>query len=230
MADDRFKDALSGLSRSLGERMASHPDPVGEAMERRAAIQAEFDRQERQRRWLLGGVAAALASAGVTLLILLLVWPPGTPSAVVATAVAPPPPAPLVVEAMLPAPPELEPVVVEVPPPSSPPPLSRDEVREVQTRLLDFGFDPGPLDGDAGRLTKTAVLKYQEKRALAQTGKPDRALLDQLRRDPAPKVERPPEVAQRGPRPQPARRSSDPFAFLHSADNDLTRWLNSLSR
>ena len=302
MADDRFKDSLAGLSRALGERAASHPDPVGEAMERRAAVLAQFEKQEHQKRWLLGGAAAALASAGVTILILFLVWPPGSPSPVLPSigapatraaavvAVEPPPPPPIVVAAA-PAPPPAEtaePVVVEpsvspasvpavsappapapaasVPPaleppapapaasvPPAPAPLGRGEVREVQTLLLRFGFDPGPVDGAAGRLTEAAVAKYREQRALPQTGKPDRAVLDQLREDTAPKVDPAPQVAERPSwkepeyreptyrepayvapvparvAPAPARQGSDFLGFLRNADNNISRWLYSLN-
>src|SRR5882757_9386835 len=106
MADDRFKDSLAGLSRVLSERAASHPDPVGEAMERRAALLAQFDKQEHQTRWLLvGGAAAALASAGVTILILFLVWPPGSPSPVLPSIGAPATRAAPVVAAEPPPPP-----------------------------------------------------------------------------------------------------------------------------
>ena len=112
-------------------------------------------------------------------------------------------------------------------------------MKEVQTLLLRFGFNPGPVDGAAGRLTEAAVSKYQEARALPPTGKSDRALLDQLREDPAPKVDPPPQVAQRAqrrdpqpqpqPQPQQQRRASDPLEFLRTADGNITRWLNSLS-
>jgi peptidoglycan hydrolase-like protein with peptidoglycan-binding domain len=133
----------------------------------------------------------------------------------------------------------------EAPPTPAPAPLGRGEVREIQTLLLRFGFDPGPVDGAAGRLTEAAVSKYQEARALPQTGKPDRALLDQLREDPASKVDPAPQVAQRpswkepGYRepaykepahvaPAPPRQGSNFLGFLRNADNNLSRWLNSL--
>ena len=89
----------------------------------------------------------------------------------------------------------------EIPPSPSPAPaLGRKEVREVQTRLRALGFNPGPVDGDAGRMTATAVTAYQEKRGLPQTGELDRALLDQLRQDPEPKAAPAPQVAQHAAR------------------------------
>ena len=102
----------------------------------------------------------------------------------------------------------------------------------MQKRLAGFGFDPGPVDGNSGRLTEAAVGRYQEKRALPRTGKPDRALLDQLRQDPAaPKVDPPPQVVQRSLQSNPPpRNASGPLDFLRTADSNISRWLNSLSR
>ncbi|MFI4998726.1 MAG: peptidoglycan-binding protein [Reyranellales bacterium] len=104
--------------------------------------------------------------------------------------------------------------------------LQRDEVREVQAKLRSFGFDPGPIDGSPGRMTKGAALKYQQNRAHLQTGEVDRQLLEQLRQDPAPQV-----VAQRAARPTARRaRPSDPFESLRVAGDNITQWLNSLTR
>ena len=49
------------------------------------------------------------------------------------------------------------------------------EVREVQQRLTDLGFDPGPIDGQFGDLTRQAVwafekLVLQTRRATSATG------------------------------------------------------------
>jgi Putative peptidoglycan binding domain len=121
-----------------------------------------------------------------------------------------------------------QPAAVE--PAPNPAPLRRDEVREVQTRLLSFGFNPGPLDGAPGVMTEEAVMHYQRHRGQAQTGTIDRQLLEQLRQDPAP------QVAQRAARPDtratrsPAARRSDPFEPVRAAGNRLGQWLDSLMR
>lgn len=113
------------------------------------------------------------------------------------------------------------------------PPLQRVEVREIQTKLRAFGFNPGPLDGVAGRSTQAAIMHYQQSRELPQTGTVDRQLLEQLRQDPAPEVVAP-QVAQRPARPARApaasRSSSDPFDPLRTAAQDFERWLQSLGR
>jgi hypothetical protein len=262
MADDRFKSSIAGLSRALGKRVACHSDPVGEAMERRAAVQAEFARQEQRRTWILGGSAAVLGVMGVVTGILYLARAPDIPGIAPATAVAQapepptppvvvPPPAPVqIAVAETEAPPAPAPLARAEPASAEPPPvvasLTRDEIRELQTRLARFGFDPGPFDGDAGRLTHAAVEQYQQTRGLPDTGAPNRVLLDQLRQDYTLPVEapRPPvRQAQRSWRQEPApapapayqgappaRRPSGFLESLRSADNSLSRWLNSLSR
>jgi Putative peptidoglycan binding domain len=110
-------------------------------------------------------------------------------------------------------------------------PLGREDVREVQTRLLSFGFNPGPIDGTPGPMTEGAVMHYQENRAHRQTGKVDRQLLEQLRQDPAPRI------AQRAVPPAASRavsyrraRPADPFAPVRTAGDRLGRWLESLVR
>jgi Putative peptidoglycan binding domain len=115
-------------------------------------------------------------------------------------------------------------------PAPNPAPLRRDEVREVQARLLSFGFNPGPVDGVLGVMTEEAVMHYQRHRGQVQTGTIDRQLLEQLRQDPAP------QVAQRAARPDaratrsPAARRSDPFEPVRAAGNRLGQWLDSLVR
>ena len=108
--------------------------------------------------------------------------------------------------------------------------LGPAEIREIQTRLRAFGFNPGPIDGHAGRTTQAAIMRYQQGRALPPTGTIDQALLEQLREDPAPQV-----VAQRPPRPGPRAtmappRRADPFDDVRAAGNRLGRWLDSLAR
>lgn len=155
----------------------------------------------------------------------------------------PVPPAALAIESVVA---EVAPVTASEPAPvgpapvgpesAEPPPLRRDEVREVQTKLYSFGFNPGPIDGAVGSMTRAAIAHYQQNRDQPQTGTVDRELLEQLRQDPAPQVAAP-QVAQRPARPGPARatgssaaRSSDPFEPLRTAANRFEQWVQSLGR
>jgi peptidoglycan hydrolase-like protein with peptidoglycan-binding domain len=45
---------------------------------------------------------------------------------------------------------------------SPPVPRSQEEIRLLQLRLQDAGFDPGPFDGVMGAKTKVALEQYQE--------------------------------------------------------------------
>jgi peptidoglycan hydrolase-like protein with peptidoglycan-binding domain len=50
----------------------------------------------------------------------------------------------------------------------------------VQKRLRELGYDPGPVDGQVGPRTTTAIQTYQERGGLAVDGQPSMALLDHL--------------------------------------------------
>ena len=41
-------------------------------------------------------------------------------------------------------------------------------VQRVQTRLKALGYEPGPIDNILGSQTKTALIKYQKDKNLAQ--------------------------------------------------------------
>ncbi len=166
---------------------------------------------------------------------------PATIPAPPPAASTPSPPVPLAAPAIVPVVTEVAPATTSEPAPVSPapaepPPLRRDEVREVQTKLYSFGFNPGPIDGAVGSMTRAAIAQYQQNRDQPQTGTVDRELLEQLRQDPAPQVAAP-QVAQRSARPGPARatgssaaRSSDPFEPLRTAANRFEQWVQSLGR
>jgi hypothetical protein len=252
-SEEEFKRSMAGLSRSLEERAALHPDPVAEAAARRATLQARFRAEARRRRWMIGG--AALAAAGVAAAIVFVAAPPAppvsstpaevaqvqAPAPVVTAAVSPPAPEPPPSPQAAPSSDAVAAAPVGVPEPAAPPPaLARDDIKEIQTRLLSFGFNPGPLDGDVGRMTVGAVMNYQQQRGRAQTGQLDRELLDQLRQDPAPKVAaaRPQSQQSRTRRaPQrmtgsspPQQPRSDGLDFVRDADAKISRWFQSLSR
>ena len=65
--------------------------------------------------------------------------------------------------------------------PASP---DRGLVLAVQRNLARIGLDPGPLDGQLGGRTTKAIQAYQGARGLAADGRPSRALLDRLTREP----------------------------------------------
>jgi peptidoglycan hydrolase-like protein with peptidoglycan-binding domain len=179
--------------------------------------------EARRMRWMIGIAGAALADSCVTASIDFLAVP-SEPAGMVQT----PTPAP-VVTAAVPTP--LPEVIVPQPAIAPSPALGRDDIKEIQTRLLSFGFDPGPLDGKLGRMTVIAVMNYQQQRGRAQTGQLDRALLDQLRQDLAPKVaaSQPQQLrTSHAPPPQQQRRS-DGLDFVRDADARLSRWFQSLS-
>lgn len=50
------------------------------------------------------------------------------------------------------------------------PPMTGSIVRKVQKALLEKGFDPGPLDGSYGELTRAAVLAFQSTRGMVVDG------------------------------------------------------------
>jgi len=54
------------------------------------------------------------------------------------------------------------------------------DVRMVQEKLKDKGFDPGPVDGRWGPRTASALGEYQRKESLTVTKRMDRETLDKL--------------------------------------------------
>jgi hypothetical protein len=59
-------------------------------------------------------------------------------------------------------------------------PSQRDLVREVQLKLSDAGFDPGPADGLMGPRTRDAIRGFQEAKGLAVNGRLDEATQEAL--------------------------------------------------
>ncbi len=205
--DESFRQSMADLSRQLAARTApSAPliDPqldVERAPERAEPERAEPEqpeprRQVARRRSLAPVMAFALGvaiAAGIHAFLAKAPPPPQAPSVAAATsppeappqptvtAVAPPPP--MIVD----PPPATAPVVVPAPEPVAPAPqgkLEIYEVMEMQTRLKAIGLYPGPLDGVVGTLTKAAIKRYETSKNQPQTGKLDRELLKQLRREP----------------------------------------------
>lgn len=60
------------------------------------------------------------------------------------------------------------------------PMVSRDTVKQAQSKLHDAGLYSGPIDGLAGPKTHRAVLAYQKKQGMTQTGQLDTATVNSL--------------------------------------------------
>ncbi|MFA4913739.1 MAG: lytic murein transglycosylase [Burkholderiaceae bacterium] len=66
--------------------------------------------------------------------------------------------------------------------PTDDPGLSRAQVREVQTRLIDKGYDIGTPDGIPGAKTRMAVQEEQRRAGLPENGRVGRKIYDLLHR------------------------------------------------
>ena len=58
--------------------------------------------------------------------------------------------------------------------------LTKDQIRQIQERLIAEGVDPGPTDGVMNSRTEAALRQYQEKKGLPTSGAADEATLKQL--------------------------------------------------
>ena len=57
---------------------------------------------------------------------------------------------------------------------------TRDQVRDIQTRLTVLGHRPGPIDGWMGRRTRKAILAFQKKEKMSEDGNVSEALIAAL--------------------------------------------------
>ena len=245
------------LAERLARQRAA--DPAAAAAARRAALLAYDQARERRLIVALSVVLAATVAASVGYFVSTIDSRPVLPLASAAASPQPAPPvetaaavpAPAALDSApsaSPAPaasagdtPAAEPATAETAQAAdsqaapvngtpNPAPLQRNDVREIQAKLRSFGFNPGPVDGNPGRMTEGAVRRYQQDRGQPQTGEIDNALLQQLRQDPAPPAVQ--QVAQRAARParSPAPRRSDPFEPVRAAGNRFGQWMDSLVR
>jgi peptidoglycan hydrolase-like protein with peptidoglycan-binding domain len=60
------------------------------------------------------------------------------------------------------------------------PDMQEGDIRQVQARLKEAGFNPGPVDGQLGAQTREAIKEYQKAHGLPQTGKLDEPTRDLL--------------------------------------------------
>ena len=58
---------------------------------------------------------------------------------------------------------------------------SQNRVQQIQQLLATEGFTPGPPDGLMGTRTVQAIIAFQRREGLAQTGRPDLPVLERLR-------------------------------------------------
>ena len=259
--DEVSKRSLADLARRLAERAAQQRavDPSAAAAERRAALEA-YD-QARERRLIVGlSVAVAVTvGAGIAYLVSTVNSRPVPPLTNVAArpepasslertsaapaAASPDSPLPAASVAYTPAveaAPAPAALAADKPPAPvaatpSDAPLRRDEVREIQARLRSFGFNPGPVDGAAGRMTEGAVRRYQRDRARPadRRDRPPTAGASSVR-IPLPRLPSKSPSAPHGltvVRPHSSRpRRSDPFEPVRIAGNRFGQWLESLTR
>jgi hypothetical protein len=54
-------------------------------------------------------------------------------------------------------------------------------IGEIQSRLYELNFDPGPLDGNSNDSMKQAIREFEAKNNMAQTGEPTQEILRRLR-------------------------------------------------
>ena len=54
-------------------------------------------------------------------------------------------------------------------------------VSDIQRRLAERGYDPGPVNGQRGEQARNAALEFQRDAGLAETGVLNQALLDALK-------------------------------------------------
>ena len=77
-------------------------------------------------------------------------------------------------------------------------------VEQVQKKLTELGYDPGPVDGKMGKKTAAAIKSFQKDNNLSETGKIDEATLAKFGLK-APKAEAAPKKSEPAPKPTPKK-------------------------
>lgn len=83
--------------------------------------------------------------------------------------------------------------------PRAPEPTEAVDIAEVQSRLTDLGYKPGPVDGTWGRRSQTALDRFRSDQGVGHSGNPtgeDVALLREVLEPPT--AEETPEIAAAG--------------------------------
>jgi peptidoglycan hydrolase-like protein with peptidoglycan-binding domain len=101
--------------------------------------------------------------------------------------------------------------------PGAQPQAKSDLVAQIQSNLVRRGLYDGPVDGVIGPKTQAAIMFYQETRGLPETGDPEPAVLDLLKKDNAEfnviPPDRPADVTG-AIASKPAQKPADPVAAL----------------
>ena len=71
-------------------------------------------------------------------------------------------------------------------------------VKKAQRRLNDLGCNAGPADGNVGQWTRSAVIRFQSRHGMAQTGKLSKRVRKRIHRDNAKRCDRRPVPARSG--------------------------------
>jgi peptidoglycan hydrolase-like protein with peptidoglycan-binding domain len=132
-----------------------------------------------------GAVEARRSSGPVTLTLASLIDtdPPATQADAQPSTPAPKPAATLLPGRMVGIARSIDRLLIEQP--ESPPPnRQQDLVRQVQSELAALGYAPGPADGDAGMLTRAAILAFEHDRGLPAMAEATDGLLLALRMPP----------------------------------------------
>lgn len=61
------------------------------------------------------------------------------------------------------------------------------DIQIIQRKLLNAGYKPGNINGVFGLKTSQAIIKYQKKHGLPQSGFPDDKFIEHLDKNPASK-------------------------------------------
>jgi len=76
---------------------------------------------------------------------------------------------------------ESQPAVPAVAPPTDDEPIQGNrQIFLIQKSLREMGYDPGPVDGQVGPRTTSAIQAYQRRAGLSVDGQPSAALLDHM--------------------------------------------------
>ena len=97
-------------------------------------------------------------------------------------------------------------------------------IQQIQQMLIGEGFDPGPADGVLGGRTVTALLAFQRRAGLPQTGRPDAAVFDALATRAAARANPAANAAPASAPPAPAAAGTSPEAPEAPSPLADTRW------
>ena len=89
-------------------------------------------------------------------------------------------------------------LVVTVAPVAPAQAAGQEWVKKAQRRLNDLGCNAGPADGGVGKWTRSAVIRFQSRHGMKQTGKLDAKVRKRIHRNDAERCDRRPVPARSG--------------------------------